>query len=450
VFVLAGGIVNMMLPELKGSLAQFGLAWLIQPGLDTGWTFYTPYSSSKSASGVVPATLGAFILGFSSILTAVNFMATIHMLRPKNMGWFDMPLFLWALYGTALIQILATPVLAITLLLLAAERTLGVGIFDPALGGDPVLFQHFFWFYSHPAVYIMILPSMGIISEVIAVHSRKHIFGYTFIAFSSVAIALLGFLVWGHHMFVSGQSSLANAVFSLLTFSVAIPSAIKVFNWVSTLYKGDVRLSTAMIYALGFIVLFTFGGLTGLFLGAVATDVHLTATYFIVAHFHYVMVGSVLFALLAGFYHWWPKMFGVQTNVMWGNIAAAVVFIGFNLTFFIQFIAGSLGMPRRYATYPEKFTIFHEVSTIGAYVMAVGLILALGNLVHSLLRGTPAAANPWGGNSLEWHCASPPPHDNFAKTPETSDPYDYHRWEEQADGSWVQIPEDPQRSKTAH
>lgn len=450
VYVLGGGIINMMFPTLKTDLAQYSMAWLIQPGLDTGWTFYTPYSSSKSASGVVPATLGAFILGFSSILTAVNFMATIHMLRPKNMGWFDMPLFLWALYGTALIQILATPVLAITLLLLAAERSLGIGIFDPALGGDPVLFQHFFWFYSHPAVYIMILPSMGIISEVIAVHSRKHIFGYTFIAFSSVAIALLGFLVWGHHMFVSGQSDLANAVFSLLTFSVAIPSAIKVFNWVSTLYKGDVRLTTSMLYALGFIVLFTFGGLTGLFLGAVATDVHLTATYFIVAHFHYVMVGSVLFALLAGFYHWWPKMFGVMTNEFWGSIAATIVFIGFNLTFLIQFIAGSLGMPRRYATYPEKFTIFHEISTIGAYVMAVGLILALANLVHSLLRGKPAPANPWGGNSLEWHCPSPPPHDNFAKTPDTSDPYDYHRWVEQADGSWKEGPLDPNRPKPAH
>jgi cytochrome c oxidase subunit 1 len=450
IYVLGGGIINMMLPDLKPQLAQYHMAWLIQPGLDTGWTFYTPYSSSKSASGVVPATLGAFILGFSSILTAVNFMATIHMLRPKAMGWFDMPLFLWALYGTALIQILATPVLAITLLLLAAERSLGVGIFDPALGGDPVLFQHFFWFYSHPAVYIMILPSMGIISEVIAVHSRKHIFGYTFIAFSSVAIALLGFLVWGHHMFVSGQSELANAIFSLLTFSVAIPSAIKVFNWVSTLYKGDVRLTTAMLYALGFIVLFTFGGLTGLFLGAVATDVHLTATYFIVAHFHYVMVGSVLFALLAGFYHWWPKMFGVKTNELWGNIAATVVFIGFNLTFFVQFIAGSLGMPRRYATYPEKFTTFHEISTIGAYVMAVGLVLALANLLHSLLRGQRAPANPWGANSLEWHCPSPPPHDNFTRTPDASDPYDYHRWTEKSDGSWEEGPEDPSRPKTAH
>jgi cytochrome c oxidase subunit 1 len=436
-YTLLGGVIQIIAPNIKADLGAMG--WLIQPGLDTGWTFYTPYSTTKSAAGVVPATLGAFILGFSSILTAVNFMASIHMLRPKNMGWFDMPLFLWALYGTALIQVLATPVLAITLLLLAVERTLGVGIFDPAMGGDPILYQHFFWFYSHPAVYIMILPAMGVISDVISVNSRKHIFGYSFIAFSSVAIALLGFIVWGHHMFVSGQSPLANAVFSLLTFSVAIPSAIKVFNWVSTLYKGDIRLTTQMWYALGFIVLFTFGGLTGLFLGAVATDVHLTATYFIVAHFHYVMVGSVLFALLAGLYHWWPKMFGVMTNRFWGNVGAWLLLLGFNVTFFIQFIAGSLGMPRRYATYPEKFTIFHQVSTVGAYIMATALVIALFNLLHSLLRGKPAPANPWGGNSLEWHCPSPPPHDNFPKVPEVAtDPYDFHQWTENEEtGEWT-------------
>lgn len=443
--LLGGGIVNTMFPSLKAAMDDKGVGWLIQAGLDTGWTFYTPYSSSKSATGVVPATMGAFVLGFSSILTAVNFMATIHMLRPKNMGWFDMPLFLWALYGTSLIQILATPVLAITLLLLAAERVLGVGIFDPAMGGDPVLFQHFFWFYSHPAVYIMILPSMGIISEIIGVNSRKHVFGYSFIAFSSVAIALLGFIVWGHHMFVSGQSPLANAIFSLLTFSVAIPSAIKVFNWVSTMYKGDIRLTTQMWYAMGFIVLFTFGGLTGLFLGAVATDVHLTATYFIVAHFHYVMVGSVLFALLGGLYHWWPKMFGVMPDMRLGNVGAWLLLIGFNVTFFIQFVAGSLGMPRRYATYPEKFTIFHQISTVGAYIMATALIIAAINLLGSLLRGKRAPANPWGANSLEWYTPSPPPHDNFpGKTPEAGDPYDFSGWEENpVTGEWTLNPNAP-------
>jgi cytochrome c oxidase subunit 1 len=304
VYVLMSGILH----------SAFGISLPGGWGLDTGWTFYTPYSTSSSQGAVTAATLGAFILGFSSILTGVNFVATVHMLRPKGMTWFRLPLFIWAIYSTAIIQILATPVLAITLLLLIAERTLGVGVFDPALGGDPVLYQHFFWFYSHPAVYIMVLPAMGVISEVISTFSRRHIFGYNFIALSSVAIALLGFLVWGHHLFVSGQSPMASAIFSLLSFAVAIPSAIKVFNWTSTLYRGDIRLKTPFLYAAGFVMLFTVGGLTGLFLASLSVDIHLTDTYFVVAHFHYVMVGSMLFAFLAGFYYWWPKMFGRMYN----------------------------------------------------------------------------------------------------------------------------------------
>jgi cytochrome c oxidase subunit 1 len=381
--------------------------------------------------------LGAFILGFSSILTGVNFIASIHMLRPKGMTWFRMPLFLWALYSTSLIQILATPVLAITLLLLAAERTLGVGIFDPALGGDPVLYQHFFWFYSHPAVYIMILPGMGVISEIISTFSRRHIFGYNFIALSSVAIALLGFIVWGHHLFVSGQSPLANSIFSLLTFSVAIPSAIKVFNWTATLYKGDIRLKTPFFYGAGFIMLFTIGGLTGLFLGAVSTDVHLTDTYFVVAHFHYVMVGSMLFAFLGGMYYWWPKMFGKMYDENLGRIAAVIVFIGFNLTFFPQFVMGSRGMPRRYASYPIKFVSEHHLSSLGAYTMALGYTLVAINWLHSLMRGKKAPANPWGANTLEWRTPSPPPHDNFAEAPVAGDPYDLHGWkEDKVTGGW--------------
>lgn len=417
-------------------------------GLDTGWTFYSPYSTTKSISGVTPAVLGAFTLGFSSILTGVNFIATMHTLRPKGMNWFRMPLFLWALYATSIIQILATPVLAITLLLIACERVLRVGIFDPALGGDPVLMQHFFWFYSHPAVYIMILPGMGVVSEVISSHSRKHIFGYNFIALSSVAIALLGFVVWGHHMFVSGQSNLANAIFSLLTFSVSIPSAIKVFNWLATLYKGSIRLSTPMLYALGFILLFTLGGLTGLFLGALSTDIHLTDTYFIVAHFHFVMVGSMVFAFLAGIYHWWPKITGKMYSEKWGRIAAITLFIGFNITFFPQFVAGSHGMPRRYATYPAEFQWFHVMSTIGAYIMAVGLFTALFTWIHSLLHGAKAPANPWGANTLEWHSPSPPPHDNFAVTPVVSDPYELSDWKfEPSINGWVSAP-DPNRKPT--
>jgi len=408
-------------------------------GLDTGWTFYTPFSTdAKYAHGaVVAATLGAFILGFSSILTGVNFIASIHMLRPKGMSFFRLPLVLWGLYATAIIQILATPVLAITLLLLAAERVLRVGIFDPAMGGDPILYQHFFWFYSHPAVYIMILPGLGVVSELVSVFSRKHIFGYKFIAFSSLAIAFFGFVVWGHHMFTSGQSALANAIFSLLTMTVAVPSAIKVFNWLATMYGGRIRLDTPMLYALGFIWLFVIGGLTGLFLGTLATDIHFHDTYFVVAHFHYVMVGSTMFALIGGLYYWWPKMFGKMYDEKWGKIGWLITFVGFNLTFFIQFVAGSQGMPRRYADYIDQYEMFHQVSTLGSYVLTVGLFIVLFNWVHSLRSKTLIApANPWGGNSLDWHTTSPPPFENFHKDPEGVDPYDFRDWhyDEEIDG----------------
>lgn len=419
-FILLKGVLNSLFPDLANIWGP--------GGLDTGWTFYTPYATDKSNTAVVEATFGAFILGFSSILTGVNFIASVHMLRPKGMTWFRMPLLLWALYATSIIQVLATPVLGITLLLLIAERTLQVGIFDPALGGDPVMYQHFFWFYSHPAVYIMVLPAMGILSELMSVHSRKHIFGYKFIAISSLAIAFIGFLVWGHHMFVSGQSPMANAIFSVLTFAVAVPSAIKTFNWLSTLYKGDIRLCTPMIYALMTIFLFTIGGVTGLFLGALSTDVHLTDTYFIVAHFHYVMVGTTLFAFLGGLFHWWPKMFGKMYNEAFARIASFVVFIGFNWAFFPQFIMGSQGMPRRYASYPEQFTNFHLNSTLGAFLMGIGMLLTLACLIHSLLKGKTAPSNPWGGNSLEWHTTSPPPTENFTYTPVADDPYDYSHW----------------------
>jgi cytochrome c oxidase subunit 1 len=406
------------------------MPWFFPKGLDTGWTFYTPYSTTTN-TGVLLGTIGVFILGFSSILTGVNFIATIHMLRPRKMGWARLPLVLWALYATSIIQILATPVLAITVLLLMAERVLGVGVFDPNMGGDPVLYQHFFWFYSHPAVYIMILPALGVISEIITVHSRKHIFGYKFIAASSLAIALFGFIVWGHHMFTSGQSPLINSVFSLLTMSVAIPSAIKVFNYLATMYGGRIRLDPPMLYALGFIWLFTIGGLTGLPLAALSTDIHYHDTYFVVAHFHYVMVGSTLFAFLGGMYHWWPKMFGKRYDEKWGRWGAVLVFVGFNLTFFIQFIAGSQGMPRRYADYDQQFFVYHLISTIGSYVLTVGLFIVLFNWIASLRSGKPAPANPWGGNTLEWHTPSPPPHANFedGQEPIGVEPYDYDGWD---------------------
>jgi cytochrome c oxidase subunit 1 len=404
--------------------AIFFLVALCSTGLDTGWTFYTPYSTDTQGP-VVAATLGVFILGFSSIFTGLNFIVTINTMRPPGMTWFRMPLFLWATYSTSIIQVLATPVLGITVLLLAAERIMGIGIFDPKLNGDPVTFQHFFWFYSHPAVYIMILPGMGIISELMSVHSHKGIFGYRFIAYSSVAIALFGFLVWGHHMFTSGMASVTTIIFSALTFTVSIPSAIKVFNWLATMYKGTVQLNTPMCYALNFIFLFTIGGLTGLWLGALSTDRPLHDTYFVVAHFHYVMMGGTMVAFLGGIFHWWPKMTGKMFSEFWGRISCLLVFVGFNITFLPQFVMGSRGMPRRYARYLPEFQVFHEWSTYGAFVLGFGLFVALGVLIHSLLRGRKAPPNPWGGATLEWQCTSPPPFYNFHSAPTVNDPYNY-------------------------
>jgi cytochrome c oxidase subunit 1 len=412
----------------------FFLYVLIAGGLDTGWTFYTPYStglvnSADPSAGyftdspVAWATMGAFILGFSSILTGVNFIATIHMLRAPGMKWFQMPLFVWSLYATAIIQILATPVLAITLLLIIMERTLHIGIFDPALGGDPVLFQHFFWFYSHPAVYIMILPAMGVASEVIGAFSHKTIFGYKFIAFSSIAIAILGFLVWGHHLYVSGQSDIAGFIFSLITYSIAIPSAIKVFNWLATMYKGSIDLRTPMLYGIGFIWVFTIGGLTGLPCANLDTDVHLHDTYYVVAHFHYVMVGGTVFAFLAAIHYWWPKMFGKMYNEAFGQINFALFFIGFNLTFFVQFLMGAQGMPRRYWLYEPEFTIYHQLSTYGSYLQGIALVLTGVMLFKSLVSGKRCGANPWGASTLEWVTASPPILLNFDEEPTITDPY---------------------------
>jgi cytochrome c oxidase subunit 1 len=416
---------------------------LIVNAADTGWTFYTPYSTT-TGTAVVPAVAGAFVLGFSSIFTGLNFIVTIHKFKPKGMGWFKMPLNLWGIYSTALLQVLATPVLGITLLLLLVERIGKIGIFDPALGGDPVLFQHFFWFYSHPAVYIMILPAMAVMSDLITTFSHKPIFGYRFIAYSSIGLAALSFLVWGHHMFVSGQSRLASMVFSALTFTVAIPSAIKVFNWVATLYKADIRLQTPMLYALGFILLFTIGGLTGVFLGALNVDVHLHDSYFVVAHFHYVMMGSALIAFLGALHYWWPKMFGRMFNERVGQVCAIFVFIGFNLTFLPQFVMGSRGMARRYFDYDPEFTLYHQISTVGAFLMGITLVVSFGNLVHSLFRGRKAPRNPWGGSTLEWQAPSPPPLYNFYahEQPTLYELYDYSDmvWDEQ-EGGYVRMSE---------
>jgi cytochrome c oxidase subunit I len=401
------------------------LVVILLGGVDTGWTFYTPFSTSYSNSHVFLMTLGAFITGFSSILTGLNFIVTIHRMRAPGLTWFRMPLFVWALYATSIIQVLATPVLAMALLLIALERLFGVGIFDPSIGGDPVLFQHLFWFYSHPAVYIMILPGMGVVSEVIATFSRKRVFGYKFIAFSSLGIAFLGFLVWGHHMFVAGISVYSAMIFSFLSMFVAVPSAIKVFNWTATLFRGSVSLDTPMLYALGFIGLFTIGGLTGLFLGAMGLDIHVHDTYFIVAHFHYIMVGGAVMAYFAGLHYWWPKMSGRMYPEWWGRVSAVLVFVGFNLTFFPQFIVGYLGMPRRYHAYVPEFQIWNVLSTAGATILGVGYILPLVYFFWSLKYGKIAGRNPWGGTTLEWQADSPPHTFNFDETPVVTEPA-YH------------------------
>jgi cytochrome c oxidase subunit 1 len=419
---------------------------ILTGGLDTGWTFYAPYSTTTETS-VVWAVFGAFVLGFSSIFTGLNFIVTIHKMRPEGMSWFRMPLLLWALYATSVIQILATPVLGLALMLIAVERIMGVGGFNPELGGDPVLFQHLFWFYSHPAVYVMILPAMGVLSECFATFSRKHIFGYRFIAYSSIAIAIFSFIVWGHHMFVSGQSQLASVIFSALTFSVAIPSAIKVFNWVATMYKGSVNLAAPIVYSLSVIWLFGIGGLTGLFLATLSTDIHLHDTYFVVAHFHFVMVGSALFSFLAGIHYWWPKMFGRMFNDRAAVWASIVSFVGFNLTFIPQFLAGTQGMPRRYWDYHPMYHPYNQLSTIGAFVLGVGLVWALVNLLSSLSKGRKAPANPWGSATLEWMCPSPAPPHNFDFAPAVGDPYDMEivRYDESVDG-YVPVnphPDDP-------
>ena len=408
------------------------LSALLHGGIDTGWTFYTPYSTTTSTA-VISVTFGAFVLGFSSILTGLNFIVTLHKLRTPGMTWFKMPLFLWALYATSIVQLLATPVLGITLLLVIAERVFNVGIFDPAIGGDPILFQHFFWFYSHPAVYIMILPAMGVVTELITTHARRRVFGYKAIAFSSVAIAILGFLVWGHHMFVSGQSPLAAAIFSFITFFVAIPSGVKMFNWLSTLWGGSIRFTTPMLYALAFLFLFAIGGLTGLFLGALGTDMHLHDTYFVVAHFHYVMMGGTVIAFLGGLHHWWPKITGKMYNEKLARISCVLIFIGFNVTFFTQFIMGSRGMPRRYYNYLDQFRGLHVYSTVGSWMLLAGFLLMAFYLLRSLKSGAKAPANPWGGLTLEWQTQSPPITENFPGVPQvTHGPYDYNRVAQEA------------------
>jgi cytochrome c oxidase subunit 1 len=435
------GAKDLAFPKLNlGSWYVYNLGaalmmWaLLRGGADTGWTFYTPYSSMYANSEVILTALGAFIVGFSSIMTGLNFIVTIHRMRAPGLTWFRLPLFVWAHYATSLIQVLGTPVVAIAILLVAAERLLHIGIFDPAVGGDPVLFQHLFWFYSHPAVYIMILPSMGVMSELVTAFSRKRIFGYRFVAFSSLAIAVLGFLVWGHHLFVSSQSILAGVIFSVLTMLVAVPSAVKVFNWTATLYKGSVSWETPMLYAIGYVGLFVIGGLTGTMLATLGFDIHVHDTYFVVSHFHYIMVGGAVMGYLGGLHFWWPKITGRLYPVFWSKISALLIFVGFNLTFFPQFVVGYLGMPRRYHAYPEEFQVLNVLSSAGATVLAVGYLLPTIYFIWSMRYGERAGSNPWGAYGLEWQIPSPPPTHNFEEKPVvTTEAYDYYTLKEK----WV-------------
>jgi cytochrome c oxidase subunit I len=417
--------LNLLSWYIYMSGATLVLVSMFVGGIDTGWTFYAPYAS-RSHTAVPLALLGVFIIGFSTILTGLNFIVTTHTMRAEGVGWLRMPLFVWAIYATSIIQVLATPVLGMVLLFVVFDNAFAWGFFDPARGGDPVLYQHLFWFYSHPAVYIMVLPGMGVVSEVIPSFSRKNPFSYKAIAYSSLGIAFVGFLTWGHHMFVAGISRFDAGAFGVLSMLVAVFSAIKVFNWTWTMKKGAVSLKTPLLYIFAFLFLFVFGGMTGVAVAAMSLDVHWHDTYFVVAHFHFIMVGGTLTAFIAGLHYWFPKMTGRMYSERLGMLSAALVFAGFFATFFPQFLLGNAGMPRRYFDYPHQFQTLHVISTVGSWVLAAGMTITLGYLLYALGWGPPAGPNPWGSRSFEWRTASPPPPHNFRRAPSFGiDPYDY-------------------------
>ncbi len=426
------GAKDLAFPRLNlASLYVYALGvaltlWgMIHGGADTGWTFYAPYATT-SPTDVAPIALGVFVLGVSSIMTGLNFIATTHMLRAKGVRWYGMPIFVWTLYATSIIQVIATPVLGLSVILVALDHALRMGLFDPALGGDPVLFEHLFWFYSHPAVYIMILPGMGIVAEIIPTFARKNQLSYKALAYSSLGIAFVGFLTWGHHLFVAGISQLDAALFGVMSMFVAIFSAIKVFTWIGTLYRGKILVTAPLLYVFAFIYLFAFGGMTGIAVATTSLDVHWHDTYFVVAHFHFIMIGGTLTAFLGGIHYWFPKLFGRMYPEKPAIVGAVGVFVGFNLTFVPQFLLGNAGMPRRYYSYPAQFQALNIVSTIGAYLLGAALLFTLGYLVRALLCGERAPANPWGSRGFEWRTASPPPPENFAAPLDPAvGPYDY-------------------------
>ena len=417
-------LLSVYVYAVGAALALYAIA---SGGIDSGWTFYAPYSLTTPAT-LFPALLGIFILGFSSILTGLNFIVTVHTLRAPGMSWMRMPLFIWGIYATAVIQVLATPVIGLTSLLVGIERVFGFGFFDPSKGGDPVLFQHMFWFYSHPAVYIMVLPSFAVMSEIVATYSRKNVFGYNMVAYSSLGIAFVGFFAWGHHMFTSGQSTFDSGAFAIISMLVGVFTAIKVFNWVGTMYKGSIAVKTPFVYLCGFLYFTVFGGMTGIAVATVSLDIHWHDTYFVVAHFHFIMVATVITGFLAALHYWIPKMFGRMYNEAWGITAAAFIIFGFNATFIPQFLLGNAGQPRRYFSYDDIYWVLNVASTAGATLQALGFIMIFLNLIYALKNGAVAGDNPWGASGLEWRTTSPPPKHNFAEPPTVDeDAYTYQK-----------------------